>query len=896
MTIAESTKETNETRNDIETAHVTVITSEKPPILTKKYSLEDGKLIKGGGGQLVEGKADGVDIQSLEDLQNLISGLNRSQALCYGKPESLPANIIVDGKWKQLGRPEGYISRTNNNFSWPSGPGVFMIDYDPEGGGVPLTGDELVDLMRKSVPGFEDIDMFWIPSASSHICNTETDEDLTGLKGQRLYILVENAADIPELGENRIVEYLWAAGHGYISVTKSGAQLAKTLVDASVWQTSRLDFAAGAACSKTLEQKRGNGKIYKGRKERLNVELVQIPDETTKEKAAKAREAAKAATLEKAMKIREAWKNDRCSTLVPPNASEEEKARIESVVRKSCESGELVGAFQIVVKVDGKEQAVTVDEILSNREKYDNKECLDPLEPEYDGRRWVGILFLDGTPHLFSQSHGGCTYKLIEESPLGNEEIIRQFEKEPSTHLLQAATTPEALQSPTVEGEDIPEFIEKLNQKHAIVHTGQTYILTEKYDPELKRETFHLESVASFNTAYANKIENKVSISKQWIAHPARREFMGGIIFDPKKPGHYETYYNLFRGFVTKAKKGDCSLFWKLVLHGLCAGSEVKFTYVKRWLAHLFQKPWDKPGTAIVFRGSQGIGKDTFVEMVSALIGDHFIALCSMEQLTGRFNGHLKDALLVYANEAIWGGDKKAVGALKSMITDKLQPIEMKNKDLIQVRCYKRLLIGSNEDWVIPADLDDRRFFVVNCSDKFKENTEFFGKLRDQMANGGLQALMNDLISEDLSSWHPRTMPENLDNWDIKVRSMKSSERYIYEQLRHRRYRVSVGGTSDDDWCEESKEVEKDKIYQDYVSSCEDPSIVGKRGETETNVSFWIKVKKLIGPVETCKGKVRTNPNTGREERPPIVILPSLDEARRRFQKNTKSTEEIWDF
>src|SRR5262249_34403346 len=41
-----------------------------------------------------------------------------------------------------------------------------------------------------------------------------------------------------------IYQALWLAGHGYIMVSKSGQALDRSLVDASVWQPERLDFAA----------------------------------------------------------------------------------------------------------------------------------------------------------------------------------------------------------------------------------------------------------------------------------------------------------------------------------------------------------------------------------------------------------------------------------------------------------------------------------------------------------------------------------------------------------------------------------------------------------------------------------------------------------------------------
>ena len=134
------------------------------------------------------------------------------------------------------------------------GAGILMLDHDPDG--VSLSRDELVDVIRSAAPGLADAAMLWWPSASSHICDEATGEDLTGLRGQRIYLMVREAADIPRAGAV-LVDRLWAAGHGRIVVSAAGAALERCPVDGSVWQPERLDFAAGAVCGEGLVQRRG---------------------------------------------------------------------------------------------------------------------------------------------------------------------------------------------------------------------------------------------------------------------------------------------------------------------------------------------------------------------------------------------------------------------------------------------------------------------------------------------------------------------------------------------------------------------------------------------------------------------------------------------------------------
>ena len=85
--------------------------------------------------------------------------------------------------------------------------------------------------------------------------------------------------------------------------------------------------------------------------------------------------------------------------------------------------------------------------------------------------------------------------------------------------------------------------------------------------------------------------------------------------------------------------------------------------------------------------------------------------------------------LLLQAEEAVWAGDKAAEGRLKSLITSKIQMIEAKGIDPIRVTNYVRLVMTSNEDWVVPAGMDERRFAVFDIAPTVKGNFAYFKEM-----------------------------------------------------------------------------------------------------------------------------------------------------------------------
>jgi putative DNA primase/helicase len=396
---------------------VTIVTATKPRFLTKQYSLNQGALKKTPGGILIHGNAEVVHVDGQLGFAKILPALGPDQALIYGQPKSSPVQIITEEEWNKQGQPDGSIPRTAKNFHWNKGPGILMLDYDPEDDEI-YSRDQLVATLRGAVPGLSDAQMLWSPSASSHIVNADTDEDLSGLKGQRLYILAKDAQDIPRAGE-AIINALWAAGHGYIKLSKCGSQLPRTLVDGSVWQSNRFDFAAGAACQPPLCQRRGKPVLIPGPVEVVDTKTA-IPNPSSKEKKRidTIRADAKEATAGEAKRVREEWVEARVAEMTPEGADEETRAAARDAAQRAVEGRELCGDFIIHVQVNGNIVSVTVSEILNNAEKYDELLTLDPLVPDYKDRKLVGKLFLkNGRPALHSFAYGERTFKLFHHPP-----------------------------------------------------------------------------------------------------------------------------------------------------------------------------------------------------------------------------------------------------------------------------------------------------------------------------------------------------------------------------------------------------------------------------------------------------------------------------------------------
>lgn len=404
----------------------TLIDADTPKTVAKKYSLDAGALKKETSAHLSKGRASRQVVADLTEFGERVETLNTSQVLIYGVTVSgADANIVTSRQLENSPSDLNAIARTKTHFEWSDGPAIFMIDVDHTEGRETFTGEDLVAAVRQAVPELKNASILHHLSSSSNISDLEG-RTLTAERGHRLYIAISNGNDISRFAK-QLETRLWAEGHGYIVISKSGAILERNLIDMSVYQPNRLDFAAGAALGPGLSQDRGRPQLYpalNGAEGHFDTQ-AQIPDadSTLERKAQNAKNKARHIAQPDAALKREEWKRARAIDVAARTVSFDVESDV--VLDKALDQGILCGSFILQVRPRGAQgyQRITVSEILSNTKKYHRATCRDPLDPNYRDGAPVGTLYLRGAKHLYSYAHGGATYTL--EEPLQNIELLR---------------------------------------------------------------------------------------------------------------------------------------------------------------------------------------------------------------------------------------------------------------------------------------------------------------------------------------------------------------------------------------------------------------------------------------------------------------------------------------
>lgn len=249
-----------------------------------------------------------------------------------------------------------------------------------------------------------------------------------------------------------------------------------------------------------------------------------------------------------------------------------------------------------------------------------------------------------------------------------------------------------------------------------------------------------------------------MSLAEAWLKSPTRRQF-NRVVYDPGAPATTEVF-NLWHGWGVKPKPGDWSILREHIIDNLCRGDQELAAWVLDWMADIYQTPHRKPGTAIAIKGEKGTGKTKLSEWLSYITGDS-IVVDKAEHLTGNFNAHLANKILVTADEAMWGGARQSVGALNTLITSASLTVERKGVDAEEMRSLHRVIIIGNNDWLVPATRDERRYLVLEAGTDRQQDKAYFAALDRQMANGGAAAMLHDLCRREIThdvTTAPRTV------------------------------------------------------------------------------------------------------------------------------------------
>jgi hypothetical protein len=277
----------------------------------------------------------------------------------------------------------------------------------------------------------------------------------------------------------------------------------------------------------------------------------------------------------------------------------------------------------------------------------------------------------------------------------------------------------------------------------------------------------------------------------------------------------------------------------------------------------------------IILMGGQGIGKGTLGRIFQKIWSATYIQVNRIASVTGSFNASLERAYIIFMDEALFSGDRRASDALKSLVTEDFFQINEKFQPARQINSYHRFIAATNADHFKNTDPDDRRDFTLRVAESRKGDHDFWDDLNHEIKNGGAAAMAADLLEMDLSDFNVRDKPNTKELLEQKLLSLEPIARWWHDCISH-----GVINDDDDRWPEFVSTVDAVEGIMDVAGG----RVYRKPGPR----NVVQEMKKLCPSAKQWQKQSMGSRHRG-------LILPPLEDARTEFEQYLDGTIEWQD-
>jgi hypothetical protein len=240
-----------------------------------------------------------------------------------------------------------------------------------------------------------------------------------------------------------------------------------------------------------------------------------------------------------------------------------------------------------------------------------------------------------------------------------------------------------------------------------------------------------------------------------------------GTKFCPKSGPFYEepltgcTWVNTYRAYEPATEDADVPPLFLEFFARLAPSDSERHTFLQ-WLAHIFQKPEERPSWHIMLPSVPGTGKGYLVEHILQPLLHHTSVVASYSRVLGKHSSLLENNLLVLLDDC----KAKSVETqteLKSLLTEERQFVEQKYAAGGMVQCFTRFILASNEARPLYLDPDERRWYVLTRAvhrESLQETQQFIASLDAWLKlPGSLDRVFNFFSTYPLAGFNHKSVP-----------------------------------------------------------------------------------------------------------------------------------------
>jgi hypothetical protein len=209
--------------------------------------------------------------------------------------------------------------------------------------------------------------------------------------------------------------------------------------------------------------------------------------------------------------------------------------------------------------------------------------------------------------------------------------------------------------------------------------------------------------------------------------------------------------WNMYSGWQITREKKDFPHIKDFLYRIICNNNDNNYEYLLKWLSKIISHPEKKSTIALGLQGLAGVGKNTLFEILQMIIGiSYCYSTSEKEDVIAKFNGWLKDSLLVFFDEGNLG--KPEYNKLKKWISEDYIPIQYKGVDSFPEKNFTNFILATNELKFLPLDSTDRRWFVLEVNPVERGKKEYWESLRKNFIPNEISGFVNYLYELNVES------------------------------------------------------------------------------------------------------------------------------------------------
>jgi hypothetical protein len=710
---------------------LTLFTSSDSPLSKHIGLTADGTLHNDSSASLAQGHAERLQLTGLDALAELIAGMTSSQALALGALKAGLADQVPVVTQDMLAAHPGAIARTRANFVFGK-PTLVLLDHDRKG-----TPQAVADRIKELGGFWGALCAVWPAlgeaahmlraSTSAGLSNSATGHQYPTSGGVHAYVIAEGSDDIA--GWLKLLhQRCWLAGLGWMTPSRVGSQLDRSIIDCAVGQPERLVFEGPPVLDPPLVQDAATRApvVTDGAVVDISA-LPPLTDDEIKElrklQAKDGKRIAPDCEAARARRIQEYMAEHGCS--------EEKATRIIA-----GQAGGTLDPDNVLVFFNSELGECTVADVLADPARYIGRVLADPVEGVNYGRQKAKLLQRhDGTLFINSFAHGGIKYELKKPGAVSFDDFHAYMPKHNYIFIHTGEHWPGA----------------SVNSRLAPVQVGED----EKGEPVILKASTWLDQNRS--------VEQLTWLPGQPMVIKDQLVNEGGLFTNVGK-----NCFNTYRPPTMVPGDARKATPWLKHVHKLYPGKDGR--HIIRFCAHRVQRPDKKINHALVLGSEEhGIGKDTLLEPVKRAVGEWNYYVISPQDMMADFRPFLKSVILLISEVRDLGEFTRYTfyDHMKSISAVPPDTIMVNEKFVGQYRIFNFIGIiyttnHKTDGLYLPAE--DRRHYVAWSKRKKADFTNaYWDEIWAWYNNGGAAHVMAYLMQLDLTKFNAKVPPPKTD-------------------------------------------------------------------------------------------------------------------------------------